>query len=287
MTHARPEPGLGARGLAHGRPLLLVGLVALAGLALCGPRLIGGLRAPAASALPAGYTATVPGSSVTFEMVSVPPGNGVPGFWVGRHEVTWAEYDVFRADPQAKVRRADEPPPGADAITRPTPPYADETFGFGRDGMPALSITHHAAVEYARWLARRTGLPYRLPTEQEWERACRAGGDDEAVGKGRAWVRDNAGERPHPVGTRAANGRGVFDLVGNLAEWVQDGSDAPYPQVAKGGSWTDAGQVAGCAARRVSDPSWNERDPQDPQSIWWHTDATFVGFRVVRPFEAN
>jgi formylglycine-generating enzyme required for sulfatase activity len=273
--------------MSQGRSLLVVGLVGLAGLALCGPRPTWSLPLALQPPPPAGYTATLPGSAVSFEMVPVPPGAGVPGFWIGRREVTWAEYDVYRADPQAKVRRADEPPPGADAITRPTPPYADESFGFGKDGLPALSITHHAALEYTRWLARRTGLGYRLPTEREWERACWAGGDGKAIDEGRAWIRDNAGERAHPVGTRAPNALGVFDLVGNLAEWVHDGSDALYPQVAKGGSWVDAAEGTGCATRRVSDPSWNERDPQDPQSIWWHTDATFVGFRVMRPFEAK
>jgi formylglycine-generating enzyme required for sulfatase activity len=273
--------------MSHGRSFLVVALVVLATLALCGPRPIAARRVDTPPPQPAGYTAMLPGSSVTFEMVPVPPGDGVRGFWLGRREVTWAEYDVFRADPQATVRRADEPPPGADAITRPTPPYADETFGYGREGMPVLSITHHAAVEYARWLARRSGAPYRLPTEKEWERACRAGGDDAAVAEGRAWIRDNAGDRPHPGGTRAASSLGIFDLVGNLAEWVDDGSDALYPQVAKGGSWADAASGAGCAARRVSDPSWNERDPQDPQSIWWHTDATHVGFRLARSFETK
>ncbi len=275
--------------MSQGRSLALVSFVALAGLALCGPRprFICTLRLPLLPPPPPGYTATVPGSAVTFEMAPVPPEDGSTGFWIGRTEVTWAEYDVFRADPQAKVRRADEPPPGADAITRPTPPYADESFGFGKDRLPVLSITHHAALEYTRWLARRTGLGYRLPTEKEWEWACRAGGDEKAVRDARAWTRDDAGERPHPVGTRAANALGLFDLVGNVAEWVHDGSDALYPQVAKGGSWADPAASAGCATRRVSDGSWNERDPQDPQSIWWHTDATFVGFRVVRPFETK
>ena len=154
--------------------------VALAGLALCGPRTTVRCSRPTHSrprSQASAYTATVPGSSVTFEMAPVPAEAGAPGFWIGRREVTWAEYDVFRADAQAKVQRADDPPPGADAITRPTPPYADEAFGFGKQGMPALSITHHAAAGYARWLARRTGHAYRLPTEKEWERACQKGGD--------------------------------------------------------------------------------------------------------------
>ena len=273
--------------MSHGRSVIVVALVALAGLALCGPRPIAALQLPSQPPLPAGYTATVPGSAVSFEMAPVPPRDGAPGFWIGRREVTWAEYDVFRADPQAQVQRADEPPPGADAITRPTPPYADESFGFGKDGLPVLSITHHAALEYTRWLARRTGLGYRLPSEKEWDWACRAGGDDRAMAEGRAWLRMNSGERPHPVGTLAPDALGLFDLVGNVAEWVDDGSDELYPQVAKGGSWVDPPGGAGCGTRRVSDLSWNERDPQDPQSIWWHTDATFVGFRVMRPFEAK
>ncbi len=275
--------------MTQGRSATFVALLVLAGLALCGPARDATLRAGSsqAASAPSAYTETVPGSSVTFEMAAVPAEGGAPGFWIGRREVTWAEYDVFRADIQAKVQRADDPPPGADAITRPTPPYADEAFGFGKEGMPALSITHHAAVGYARWLKHRTGRGYRLPTEKEWERACRAGGDDQAAAQGRAWVRDNAEEKPHPVGTKGASALGLFDMVGNVAEWVHDGSDALYPQVAKGGAWTDAAATASCAARKVSDPSWNERDPQDPQSIWWHTDATFVGFRVLRPFDAK
>ena len=270
--------------MTQSRSVLFVAFVVLAGLALCGPMRVGTLQA---SNSPAPYTATLPGSTITFEMVPVGAAGGAPGFWIGRREVTWAEYDVFRADAQAKMQRADEPPPGADAITRPTPPYADEAFGFGKEGMPALSITHHAAVGYARWLARRTRHAYRLPTEKEWERACRAGGDDQAAAQGRAWVRDNSEERPHPVGTKSASSIGLFDMVGNVAEWVHDGSDALYPQVAKGGAGTDAAAAATCAARRVSELSWNVRDPQDPQSIWWHTDATFVGFRVLRPFDAK
>jgi formylglycine-generating enzyme required for sulfatase activity len=271
--------------VAAGRPAAALAMVSLAGLALCGPGASGALTEGPAG--PAAYTATLPGSSVSFEMAPVPADGTAPGFWIGRREVTWAEYDVFRADAQAKVQRADEPPPGADAITRPTPPYADETFGFGKKGMPAFSITHHAATEYARWLARRTGQSYRLPTEKEWERACQKGGDGDAVAQGRAWIKDNAEEKPHPVGVKAANTLGLFDMVGNVAEWVDSGSSALYPQVAKGGSWMDEAGASGCAARRVSDPSWNERDPQDPQSIWWQTDATFVGFRVVRSFEAK
>jgi len=254
------------------------------------PALASDRPTPAPAPAPTPYMETLPASTVRLEMMPVPGGEletgdkeprprvAVRGFWMSRHEVTWAAYDLFRADETALERRADDPPPGADAITRPTPAYADETFGFGKDGQPVLSITHHAAAEFSRWLSKRTGRTYRLPTEAEWEYACRSGGDEDGALVDRAWFRDNSGRRPHPVGVRKANRFGLFDLLGNVAEWTLDA------QVVRGGSWADPAERVHCGSRRASDPSWNQRDPQDPQSIWWLTDATFVGFRVVRPF---
>ena len=62
-------------------------------------------------------------------------------------------------------------------------------------------------------------------------------------------------------------------------------TDRRYPYVARGGSWDDPAPRLRSAARRGSNEEWNRRDPQSPQSIWWHTDAAFVGFRIVRAVE--
>ena len=286
---------------------------------------------------PANYVETISGTTVTFDMVAIPGGTfvmgspiGEPGraddegpahqvriapFWIGRTEVTWDEYDAFRftraiAGPAQRAVAA--PPGGADAITRPSPAYGDESFGFGKGRQPVINVQYHAAMEYCRWLSLTTGRTYRLPTEAEWEYAARAGsaaaytfGDDPATLDGHAWYAANSGGRPHPVGRKAANSWGLHDVHGNVAEWVLDRYDpgqytrvAPltlgpvllpsarrYSYTVRGGSWDDPAPRLRSAARRGSSEAWNRRDPQSPQSIWWHTDASFVGFRVVRAVE--
>jgi len=290
-------------------------------------------RAPHAS-----YTETIPGTKITFDMVAIPGGTFVMGspasepgraadegpahevriapFWMERTETTWDEYDAFAfAQAIAAAARPAQPasrPSGADAVTRPTPPYADESFGFGKGRQPVISVQYHAAMEYCRWLSEKTGKTYRLPTEAEWEYAARAGsqgaysfGTDASKLDAHAWFAANSGGRPHPVGGKAANAWGLFDMHGNVAEWTVDHYDARqyekvaagsvgpvalpddrrYPYVVRGGSWDDPAPRLRSAARRASSEEWNRRDPQSPQSIWWHTDATFVGFRVVRAVE--
>lgn len=271
---------------------------------------------------------------VSFEMIAIPGGTYLMGspekeknrkpdegpqhpvrvkpFWMGKYEVRWDEYDLFW--------EKKEGPPKTDKdklvalVTRPTPPYTDPTFGYGRDGNPALNITHHAAREFCRWLSAKTGKNYRLPTEAEWEWACRAGtttayswGDDPSKVDDYAWHEENSEEQPHKVGKKKPNPWGLYDMHGNVSEWCLDlyakdfyakfptdkvtlgpvnlPINKRYPYVARGGSWLDNPKDLRSAARRASERDWLRRDPQRPQSIWWMTDADYVGFRLVCPVE--
>ncbi len=237
-------------------------------------------------------------------------------FWMEAHETTWEEYEVFMYTMDIERRKnlniaANENDKLADALARPTKPYTDMTFGMGKDGYPAISMTHFAARMYCKWLSAKTGRYYRLPTEAEWEYACRAGtktaysfGDDASKLGEYAWFAENSNDHYAKVAKKKPNPWGLYDMHGNATEWVLDqyiadfyeqfknktappGTFAPttklYPHVVRGGSWDDDGEALRSAARRGSNKDWKRQDPQLPQSVWYYTDAQFVGFRVIRP----
>ncbi len=240
-------------------------------------------------------------------------------FWIGRCEVTWDEYLQFMSKLDLQARGGGEKKqPGddwADAVSRPTPPYVPMDFGYGVKGFPAICMTQFAARHYTKWLSMKTGRFFRLPTEAEWEYCCRAGttttwsfGDDVKQLGDHAWYFENSDAAPRPVAQKKANPWGLFDMHGNVAEWTLDAFDAgyyaksageaaadgavagpvnwpqaEYPHVARGGSWDDDADRLRSAARRASSKAWKVQDPQLPKSIWYFTDARFVGFRIVRP----
>jgi formylglycine-generating enzyme required for sulfatase activity len=283
------------------------------------------------------YTEVIPGTDARFDLVPIPGGKFLMGspeseedrsedegpqvevevspFWMGKHEVTWDEYELwamglYKQRRQVLGQESTKYDVLADAVTIPTKPYQDMTFGMGRDRRPAICMTQLAAKMYCKWLTAKTGRYYRLPTEAEWEYACRAGtttafsfGDDPADLDDYAWYFDNSDESYHEVGEKKPNPWGLHDIYGNVAEWVLDqyaqdtyaalnGKPAVnpvrvpttiYPRVVRGGSWIDDPDRLRSAARVASGPQWKAQDPQLPQSIWYYTDADFVGFRVVRP----
>lgn len=285
------------------------------------------LAQPAPASKPSGsYSETIPGSSVTFEMVALPGGTftlGSPAseagrdpdegprvevtlkpFWIGKTEVTWDEYDQFAFVGNTGARTGDGGASDSDAVSKPSRAYGDEAKGYGKGTMPALAMTQHAAMEYCRWLSKVTGKAYRLPTEAEWEYAARAGdtGAAPAALDDQAWHSGNAAETPHKVGTKKPNAFGLYDMLGNVAEWTFDmysetryadwapkatqpvalPTDKRYPHPTRGGSFIEPAARLRYANRQPSHEDWSQRDPQVPQSIYWHTDADHVGFRVVR-----
>lgn len=233
---------------------------------------------------------TIPGTLVVLELVAVPGGTAVvptatgtrrvpvKGFLVGRTELTWDAYDAFTLSPAPAVNAT-----GADATSRPSRPYGAPDYGFGHAGFPTMSVTRAAAEAFCAWLSERTGKRYRLPTEAEWVHMAALATRGARLAPARrdlvAWHRGNARARTHAVASRRPDALGLYDLFGNVAEWVttDDGR-----LVARGGSYADAPAAVGPHARAVQDASWNERDPQIPKSRWWLSDAPFIGFRIVR-----
>ena len=285
------------------------------------------------------YRQNLPGTAVTWEMVPIPSGKYLMGspeseedrkdsegpqikveiepFWMMSTEVTWDLYDIFTYQDQEKALRSifkldSELNELTDVLARPTTPYVEMSFGMGKDGFPAISMTQHAALQFCQFLSAKTGHFYRLPTEAEWEYACRAGsktkyhfGDDISLLGDYAWYEENSDWKYQKVGKKKPNPWGLHDMHGNVAEWCIDQFDpnfyatfknkpaiAPvniptklYPRSVRGGSWDHPAKDLRSAARMSSTSDWKIQDPQLPKSIWYHTDAQFLGFRVIRPLQ--
>jgi formylglycine-generating enzyme required for sulfatase activity len=262
------------------------------------------------------YTESITGTTVTFDMVPVGGGTvtlpdsaapdgrrtmDVQPFWIGKTEVTWDEFDVWMlgldVEPAQRAR--------IDAESRPSRPYGAPDRSFGHAGYGAISVTFQAAERYAEWLSGKTGRRYRLPTWAEWQLACfgNLAGDGSvpdaapnananpapsadalraaptAALETQTWHAGNADGSTHPVASLQPGHLGLYDMLGNAAEWASNPSGEP---ALHGGSYRNQPDELRCYTRAEQDDSWNERDPQIPKSSWWLSDGPFAGFRIVR-----
>ncbi len=277
------------------------------------------------------YKQKIPGISHSMEMVPVTGGTYVMGsndpehpdeapvhevmvddFWMAAYEISWDQYEAFiyeKKNPVASVDGDQLKSLGIDGLSGASSPYTDMSLGMGKDGFPATNMTQYAAIEFCKWLTAKTGIFYRLPTEAEWEYACRSksttdyyfAGEPDNL-KDYAWFKKNSGVNYMETGTLKPNDYGLYDMLGNVAEWTMDqyssdfyattGEESNqwlkpeilYPRTLRGGSWKDKDHQCKCTSRKPSKPNWKRRDPQFPKSRWWHTNAAFVGIRIIRPY---
>lgn len=215
------------------------------------------------------FTEYLPGTSISFEMKAIPGGVfkiGSPDdepyrktdegpqaeikispFFMAETEVTWDEYMTFYIQTSREGRSTDNNRNiDVDGITGPTSPYGspDRNWGFGK--RPAISISYHAAEVYCKWLSSQTGKTYRLPTEAEWEYACRAGtsspfffegdprkmdhtrfvnkilGVDTSVINKFVIYSQNSGSKTQLPSKVEPNPFGLINMIGNVAEFCSD-----------------------------------------------------------------
>ena len=232
------------------------------------------------------FTEQIPGSPVSFRMIAIPGGRFTMGsppdesfrkndegplknieispFFIARIEVTWDEYLAFYAQTAAEGRTTDteglrsKRTSETDAISGATPPYGQPDQGWGMGRRPAISFSFHAAETYCKWLSLVTGKTYRLPTEAEWEYACRAGtstpyffpGDpdkfektglrakfsknDTAVINTYVIYEENSNSKTQTPDRVKANPFGLKNMAGNVAEfcsdWYQSDIYSLYPE---------------------------------------------------------
>ena len=294
------------------------------------------------------YTETVTastGEKISFDMVLVPGGSFQMGSPADepdrkedegpRHEVrlerfylctTETTIQLFMAYYQETVsakrdllgvqeekKEAEQEGSQVDAITGPTPVYGDMTMGYN-EKHPAMGMTWHNAMTFCRWLSKKTGKPYRLPTEAEWEYACRAGAtnafgvtSDPEQMKDFAWYKATAESGTSEVAKKKANAWGLYDMAGNVREWVHDfysptayqdaakqapavnpkGPQTGQVHVARGGDYNSPAAELRCAARAFEEPWWRAGDPQIPKSQWWLPEMDIIGFRVALSVDAG
>ncbi|MFY9259823.1 MAG: formylglycine-generating enzyme family protein [Gallionella sp.] len=181
----------------------------------------------------------------------------VRGFQMGKTEVTLGQFKQFVA------------------ATGRSSLIDDDFMKYNRygDDAPVVQVSWHDAQAFINWLNQQDGGGYRLPSEAEWEYACRAGGNDTYCGSDNlnavGWYDRNSSDHQHSVGQKQANAWGLYDMSGNALEWVQDGYHDNYngapsngaawgggdSKVLRGGSWNIDPQISRAANRYFNTPA--------------------------------
>lgn len=214
----------------------------------------------------------------------------VKDFELGKHEVTVGQFRQFIVASGYKTD-AEKEGQGCYVWSDSTwqlkagSSWRNPNFKQG-DDHPVVCVSWNDAVAYTRWLSEQTGQSYHLPTEAEWEYACRGGAAGQRYCGGDspdrlAWYTGNSGDKTHPVGQKAANGFGLYDMSGNVWEWTCSAYDKDYggaekectnnntggPLAVRGGGWV--GRPAG--VRSAFRDGFTPADRFD-----------FTGFRLAR-----
>ncbi|MBI1374125.1 MAG: SUMF1/EgtB/PvdO family nonheme iron enzyme [Phycisphaera sp.] len=210
------------------------------------------------------------------------------GFYMSATEVTFAQFRTFAEATGYKTTAEQTGFTWESGGKKEKGRYWGQPRWSIQDNLPVGNVSLHDAKAFCAWLSEKEGHRYRVPSEAEWEQACRAGmpgvfwfGNDPNKLPDYAWVRDNSGNTPHPVAQKPANPYGLYDTLGNLSEWTVDALlDRP------GGYVVDPVKTEGSTANIVSGCNFMART--GPKSgvityvgFWPHWDAEFMGFRVL------
>lgn len=192
-------------------------------------------------------------------------------FAVSKFEVTFEEWDACVASGGCSHRPDDR--------------------NWGRGRQPVINVSWRDAKQYTAWLSNKTGVPYRLLSEAEWEYAARAGttsrfsfGDEEAALSDYGWSTYNSELKAHPVGEKKPNAFGLYDIHGNASEWVEDPwRDSYIGAPSDGSAWVEGGDPS---RRVVRGGSWHTKSDLLTSTFRWGSFAEgrsyLTGFRVAR-----
>ena len=192
----------------------------------------------------------------------------VDDFRMGKYEVTIGQYMKFVNATGGSHPEWLEPGSDYNIKTGSSDHYKGKGATVRNTNHPVMGVSWNNARDYAKWLSRKTGQNYSLPTEAEWEYACRSGGKNQKYCGGSnidslAWYSGNSGKKTHAVGEKNGNGLGIYDMSGNVWEWTQDwfgkyssgtqnnpkGASSGSGRVNRGGSWGNSASVGRSAVR--------------------------------------